>query len=619
MTKLTPAIRSVSVALLAALAAVGCAPDDGSPALVDDDGPAATEAATAATSTSPTAPATSAAESSESGFELLCLPGEVRCSGNAILQTCLPTGAGWSDETCKANQNCVEGNGPEVADRCLGPCESEDILPSSAGCSFIANRQTHLVDRLGLVLDVPESDWEPDGFVVANAGGDLIATVQLYEIPEGMNVEEPFGEPFTLGPGEFRQFDLDSSIVLGASTALRAGGMLRVDADAPVIAYHHAPYRAFVGNDSSLMLPESALGKNYVVASYPPHYVQHQGAGEPTYFEIIAVENDTQIRWLAQFAATAGNGLPIDQVEEGEWSQDVKLNRYETLRVTASRNVNEENPHLRDVSGTVIEADKPIWVVGASRCSAVPISDDLTTGCDPLQEVLIPMEYWGDEYVAGHSPLRTTEQHHWRIYGADQGVEVTTSPPQDGTPYTFQSRGDYVDVVSEHGESFTVNSDGAVMVVGYLQTRDQTSDDPEEEPVQIGDPAMYQLVPTGQFLNNYVFVTGIDWDTHIVQVTRTVDGPDVFLDEVLLQDLEDDDSLTVTFETVPPGDYELVTVVGITEGAHQIRSAGPFGITQFGWANGEHDACQPPYSGQGTCQTSYAYPGGMRSEPIFIP
>jgi hypothetical protein len=591
----------VAVTLTGAL--VACVRDDGAPPTVDDDDDATATALP--TTTTPTTE-TTLGESS-SGDELpppICTPGEVQCDGENALEVCDATGLQWDSTPCLPNQSCRPCNDATCSENvhCVGPCESDAVLPSSAGCSFISNRTVHLVDRLSTLADIPEEDWEVDGLVIANPDPSLTATVQVFEVPEGTAIEMPMGDPFTLAPFEWRTLDLDSSFVMGTFTQFRTGGMLRVSSDSPIIAYQHAPWRAFVGNDSSMLLPESALGSTYVIASYPPHYEQYQGAGEPTYFEIIAVQDDTQVRWHAQFAPTSGNGVPIDEVPEGEWSEEVTMNRFDTLRVTASYNFYEDDPHRRDISGSVVEATKPIWVVGASRCSAVPASTDFVAGCDPLQELMIPLEFWGNEYVAPHPPLRPSDRHHWRIYGAEEGIEVTTNP-DSALPggYVFDSRGDFVDVIVENGESFKINADGPVLPVGYLESRDQTLETP------LGDPAMYQLVPVDQFLKRYVFVTGIDYDAHYVEVIREIGGPDVILD----------DGMTVTFDSEPVGGYEFA-VVNIGAGDHRIESTGPFGILQFGWANGEHDACTP-FSAMGTCQSSYAYPGGMKSEVIYIP
>jgi hypothetical protein len=575
----------------ASAASLGCSSDDGAPAVPPSE----------------TSATTSVQGSSGDGIDLLCRPGEMRCEGESAVAVCEPTGTAWGLEPCKANQMCCDGTDLCPTPRCFGPCESEDLLPSSAGCSFIANRQLHLVEGVFEYHGLLDERHEPDAIVVANPNTEMIATIQVFRVPEGKSKEEEYGEPHTLAPGEYDVYEIDTAFVAGTSTMFRSGGMFRIESDAPVVAYHHAPYRAFLGNDSSMLLPESALGNVYVVASYAPHSATPLGIGRPSYFEIIAVENQTTVSWMAQFAATGGNGLPVKEVLEGEWSQEIKMNRFDTLRVAASRNYNQDNHNLQDVSGTVVVADKPIWVVGASRCSRVPVREEPVAGyCDPLQELLLPLEYWGSSYVVAHPPLRTSERHYWRVYGAEAGVTIDADRDIPGLPYTFESRGDFVEIVVPYETSFMLTGSGAFMPVGYLQSRHQNGE-PTEEMAAYGNPAMYQLVPTGQFLNRYVFATGVSWDDHFVQITRQVGSAEVRLNGDVVEAFDEQ-----------IGDYEVATVP-IEEGTHIIDSIDDFGIVQFGWAWGEHEACEAPVSPNNQCHSSYAYPGGMKSLQIYVP
>jgi hypothetical protein len=373
------------VGLLAVLA--GC-PDDTPPGTE-------TESDSSVTSVGP------ATADSTMGTEYLCTPGDKQCNGQAFIQTCAPTGLEWLQEPCATNEYCDICTDLETCaeDRCVGLCEAEAELPSSAGCSFIANRQLHLDEE------------SPDGLVVTNPNEDLPVTVQLYRTPEGKRKEELLGNPRVLQPGEDTLFYLDADFILGDSSMFRTGGTYRVESDVPVVAYLHSPLTNARGNDSSLLLPESALRKDYVVFSFAPHVEQAQGQGEPSYFEIVALEDFTEVTWTPP-VDTAGTGVNIDHVLAGETSPPLPMNRFDTVRIAASANDVEGNPDLRDVSGTVVNADKPIWVVGASRCSRVPVRDEPELGrCDPLQELLIPLDYWGERYVAAHSPVRTDERH----------------------------------------------------------------------------------------------------------------------------------------------------------------------------------------------------------------
>ena len=551
------------------------------------------------------------------GPQFECMPGEVRCAGQAFLETCSPTGLEWFSEPCDLNEFCAPcgQDGTCAQDRCVGPCEIEADLPSSAGCSFIVNRQLHL------------EETEPDGLVVTNPNDDLDAAVQFYRTPEGKRQEEAVGSPRILEPGESTLFELDASFVLGNSSMFRTGGTYRVESDVPVIAYQHSPLVTFTGNDSSMLLPETTLRRDYVVYSFAPHAAQVDGKGEPSYFEIVALEDFTEVEWSPP-VDTAGTGVNIDFVAAGLTSPVLNMNRFDTVRIAASANY-EENPFLRDVSGTVIHANKPIAVVGASRCSRVPVRTEpgMEQGfCDPLQEMLIPLDYWGKSYVAAHPPIRDQERHFWRIYSGASDVKVVATgnlgcsedviteencqwPNEfDGEGCILDKRGSWFQIDVENRCSFFLDSlnTGPFMPVGYLQSSRQIGE-PTTEATDAGDPAMYQMVPVEQFLSKYVFSTGIGFDRHYVQVIRQVGFPTVFVDGVSVT------GFSPVSDTWEVADYEL------GEGPHTIESNAPFGIVQFGYTSPEPSPlCNNP-DDNNICHASYAYPGGMKSERINIP
>ena len=490
----------------------------------------------------------------------------------------------------------------------MGPCDSVDDLPSSAGCSFIANRQLEALQEVD------------DGVVIANPNSSVDATIQFLQTPMGTNQEEMI-EEIVLAPYESHVFRLTSDFVPGDSSAYRTGGTYRFQSNVPVIAYHHAPYTLSHGNDSSLLLPETSLRQDYIAMSYGPNVSLR--AGEPSYFEIVALENFTTIEWWPP-VATAGDGLPIPFVPSGGRGE-LKMNRFDTARIAASAMDTDIVPS-RDISGTIIRSDKPIWITSGVACGRVP-TRDLTLYpngfCDPLQEVPIPLAYWGDTYVAAAAPVRDTERHWWRVFAGSDGVEITTDPPQDIGTIVLEERGDYIDFASPTGIHFTFHSDnGVFMPVEYLESKHYTGQEPDTEGYTTrGDPSMYQMVPTAQFLNRYVFATALGFPENYVQVIRAVGNADVTLYDA------DGGSMVISgYEPAGP-DYEVAKQMidgALPEGAtgsYRIESDDPFGIVQVGYSSPTYDpnCIQEDPESMNSCPSSYAYPGGMKSDPIFIP
>jgi len=570
-----------------------------------------------------------------SDFEPVCEPGVVRCAGQGVLETCASTGAGWDADPCPNNTECMvceDGATPTQApctvDRCIGACEATALVPSSAGCEFVASRLLHPREEL------------PDGVVVSNPDPERAATVSFFQIEDGTNVEIPI-ETVQLDPGGSQVWEIDNDFVAGERSRLRSGGMFRIRSDYPVIAYLHAPLLQSSQNDSSLLLPDSVLGQVYVVNSYGG--LASSGAGTPSYFEIIALEKNTVVEWTPP-VPTYGLAAPAE-VLAGE-TGTMLLNRYDTLRVTASNEYDDIEIADRDLSGTVITSNKPIWVVGALQCGRV--SDAPGGVCDPLQELLIPVQHWGTRYVAAAPPERETEWSHWRIFaGGKDTTSFTTTPDvltadncaapatlEDGV-CTLPNRGAWIEISVPHGESFVVEGvtapDDALMVVGYLQAVGfpQPSDNAIERgglgTTSLGDSAMYQLVPAEQFLNRYVFHPGLGWPFNYVQITRPAGGETVFLDNQGVSGWETVGDFEVANVRLCPLDDEGNPIEGcpttLEPGTHTITSAQDFGIVQMGYSDGADDPthCQSTAQGVASCYSAYAYPGGMQSRQIWVP
>lgn len=596
-------LRLAASGFLALTLLPACAGDDGSAPQADGSGSAGTTTATAGSGADTTGP-----------IVVECIPGALRCSdeGTAV-EACAPTGKAYIPTPCPESSPCVECN-PETdenceqAARCIGPCQKSEDLPSSAGCSFIANRQLHL-----------EQD-APDGLIVANPNMEAIAQVWLYQIPDGTNDEELVEGPIMLGPLDYHAFELTTNFIQGKSSLYRTGGNYRVQSDIPIIAYHHAPLAMNRGNDSSMLLPESALRSDYVVPSYAPHFAQQQGQGYPTYFEIVALANFTTVTWTPR-VDTAGNGLPIPFVAAGT-TGSMPMNRYDTVRVAAS-NTFEEDTNLRDVSGTVISADQPLWVVGASRCSRVPVRTDPELGrCDPLQELLIPLNYWGQRYVGVAAPKRCygtetcgDEREYWRVYNGHPNtntITLTSSSPLHiqpdtiiGNTFELEGRGSWIEFSVTHGESFVIEGTGVFMPVQYLQGS-RSAGEPANESTDNGDPAMVQMVPVDEWLDTYVFATGLGYTYNFVTIVRAASSPGVSVDGTLVS------------AYTPVGDFAYAQVE-IDEGVHRVTSDEPFGIVQVGYSDATNLDCVNGKGEPSTCHSSYAYPGGMKSVEIYIP
>ncbi|WAS92765.1 IgGFc-binding protein [Nannocystis punicea] len=528
-------------------------------------------------------PATTAEPDPTTGFVPQCLPGQTRCDPEqpTALQTCKDTGAGWESSPCA--HECVEAID---AASCVGPCDTDDD-PTSIGCEFVAIRMA--------------SGNDPDDFdalIVGNTDPLEIAAVQLYFTPTNDLVEQAILDPVILAPGESHVFDITVDPL--PFTNFRNGGVFRLVSDRPVAAYLHSPLANEASNDASMLLPVRWLRKDYVVASWPPFVDADEPDtknGRPSYFTVIALEDDTTVNWKPR-RRTAGLGEQFDAVEPGGTGTKM-MRRFDVLQVAASSPAGDADYENHDVSGTLVSADKNIWVMGATNCAYVPFGSGW---CNHLQEQMIPLEYWGSTYVAPPSPPRSGEEkQYWRVYAGDDDVTLGISrTDQPGTQFVaIAERGDFREFAVDAGVTllFVGLNDAPILPVQYLAGNLAAGG--------IGDPAMVQSIAAEQWRERYVFVTGADYEANYVQVIRRTGGADVTIDGQVVGSWK-----LANFEGVD--NYQIADVPLASGGeaaTYVAASTEPFGITVVGY--------NP--AGPGTMTSAYAYPGGMRLERLFQP
>jgi len=284
----------------------------------------------------------------------------------------------------------------------------------------------------------------------------------------------------------------------------------------------------------------------------------------------------------------------IPAVKAGEVGS-IKLNRFDELQVGSSSATNMEFAK-HDLSGTVVTADKNIWVMGATECAFVPWGVGF---CNHLQEQMIPLEYWGKKYIGPHSPVRNGEKHYWRVYAGKDGVTVTVESNDANykvQPITLVKRGDWKELEVPHGASLIFTATGPILPVQYLAGYEATGE-------VSGDPAMYQMIAAEQWMNRYVFVTGVNYDLNYAQVIRRKGAADVTINDqtvtgyYLINGTGTDNQWEVADFQLADGDEARTYVAS---------SADDFNVVIVGYKTAK------PTS-------AYSYPGGMNLKKIYDP
>jgi hypothetical protein len=472
------------------------------------------------------------------------------CFDDSSTQTCLGDGSAYGDPVpCADGEVCSAG-------MCISQCELALANPSSVGCSFFAAKMDNFYSNQG-------DPAQNDSLIAGNISPDDVATAQLYFVPVNGNAEQAVGGPVMIQPQGTHTFVLNQ-VEIDSQTTLRVGGVYRLETSLPVVAYQHSPIGATFTNDASMLLPEHALTGNYVVASFPALIGPY-----PSYLTVVGIENNSTVNVEVRQATAAGGGVPALAANA---NTNLMMNRYSMLNLVV------QQQQGGDISGSIITSDQKLHVMGAVECANIPNGN--TFYCDHIEEAMLPLEYWGEEYVGAHAPQRGNEKFFWRVYAGEDGVTINTAPAQPGFPVVLNKGAFYqFQANPAPNNSFVFTGDGPFMPVQYLEGQTGGGG--------TGDPSMIQSVPTEQYLDAYAFVTGTGYDVHYVQIIRPNGGAEVFVDG----------NMVGGYYAV--GNYQVADVQ-TGEGAHFATSDQPFGIIQVGY----------------TEATSYGYPGGMKLEVI---
>ena len=234
-------------------------------------------------------------------------------------------------------------------------------------------------------------------------------------------------------------------------------------------------------------------------------------------FLIVPCENNTQvtIRPTQQIQANSDlTGLPVPRNVGFNDSITITVNQLQTAQFNSDG----------DLTGTVIESDKPISVFVGHECGQVP--EDMTA-CDHLVEQMPPDAVWGTQFFT--VPLDERESgERYRVGSVIDNNQVTVTCTTEGEsrPYVqftrmlqsavgqnflqFNTKGDNISGVTVgYRRDFCcieTTKPAVVMMYSLGHSLDEISDFPGVTGAQ-GDPFMLLVPPVSQYSNDYTATT----------------------------------------------------------------------------------------------------------------
>ena len=501
----------------------------------------------------------------------ICEPDRTRCGvGPQDMEVCDETGENWAAATaCSAEDEevCFEGE-------CVTGCLASLKEPTYIGCGYWSVDLPQFEDPFGDPRVIPHA------VVVANTSSQP-ATITV-ETRSGVTLPQPTVD---IPAGEVRTVQFPR---LDVENTARTNRSFHLTSTQPVIAYQFNPLNdvGVASNDASLLLPETSLGTQYFVVTWPSGVAFMGMDPQTAWFTIVGTTPGTTQVSITFAADVIDGGVPELQGITAGTTRLFELQQWDVLNFESESILFPLPPTIGDLTGTHIAANQKIAVFAGHEEAVIgesPPSDPSEPGSDSvccadhLEEQLFPVKTWGTNYLAVHSPPRGSEVDYWRVIASQPGTQILTTPIISGLHGRTLGVGEWVEV--ESTDSFEIVANRPIMVMQFIVSQTALGVDNVT-----GDPAMILTVPTQQFRNSYDLLTPADYATDWVTIVRPA-GAVINLDG---------STVSATFRPIGDGTYEYAWVEW-EPGPHHLDSESDFGVSLFGYDSA----------------VSYGYPGGL--------
>jgi hypothetical protein len=468
----------------------------------------------------------------------VCRPGTRRCQpcegedsdcDPNQTQLCDDKGDAWVDEElCEPRQGDTCSLG-----MCENMCKLAETHQSYMGCEFYA------VDLDNAAID-DRNDAASQQFAVVVTNPHSVpidVKVEINEAAFGAAAEPREIQTVVVPPGALEVFKLpkrevdgssDTGLDDGSHTAVTSNAF-RVESSHPIIAYQFNPLENVnvFSNDASLLLPTSAIDRNYTVVGWPQTIGDSDNPDEdfdPTsadedlraFLTIVgtAVATRVEIDYGQQVKKVLGAG-PVPESGPGD-KFSIEIGPFDVVNL-------ETEGFNADFTGTRITASERVTVfVGSEASDVPPFGTYATRQCcaDHLEEQLFPDATLGFHFNIARMPSRTAalaaaafdddpldvavvNEPEWvKIVAVGPGMtRITTSLPPPEDSFELSER---EDTLIQANQDFVLDADKRIAVLQAMGSQGVTGI-PRQFPG--GDPAIIAVPPIEQYRRDYIFLT----------------------------------------------------------------------------------------------------------------
>jgi len=364
-----------------------------------------------------------------------------------------------------------------------------------------------------------------------------------------------FRRDFTVPAGQVINITIDTAAQVRSSEIIEELG-IHVVSDEPIAVY--GLNRRYQTTDTYLAHPINVLGRRYRAVGY--RWLQSDLLSQ---IAIVATDDNTEVT-ITPTAATSGptpSGARPDPGRSRPAGRPftVTLDRGQVFQVIPRFDTRT----MSDLTGTLVEADKPIAVFSGHNCAYIP--DPATKACNLLVEQLPSLRAWGRQFFVGALAGRSSSV--LRVVASEDNTQVF----ENNRLVATLNAGEYFQDLGQTQHTM-VTASHPVLVAQFSKGFDNGDN--------VGDPMMIVVAPTEQFLSAYRFATPVrgSWRHYINLIV-----PTSTIDSLQLDGQPVDRSL---FRIFGISTYSIAQIE-VPYGTHVITNVLPFGLYSYGFGYDE--------------------------------
>lgn len=417
-----------------------------------------------------------------------------------------------------------------------------------------------------LVFQKNFRDWTPDSVT-----GDWVPATPLTMQLCISAAVATHGIVEIAGIGFRKEFAVDGGattiVAIDTAAQVRSSGQVErlavhVLANSPVTV--SAVSSRYQTTDTYLGFPTGLLGTRYYAAGYG-----WLAYGFVSQLAVAATEDGTQVVITPSVPAAIATSIPPFYPPPIRQHRTLSLPAKQPITIALSKGdvyqliANYDPAGTSDLTGTLIESNKPVALFSGHNCAYVP--NERVKSCNLLAEQLPPVAAWGTRHIV--VPLAQRSSAVVRVVA---GYDSTLVYHNGQLCARLQAGSFYQDDSLRQAAEYTSTS--PVMVMQY--SKGFSNGD------SIGDPMMMTITPVDQYQNGYRVATPMagQWD-HFLNISIPTDAVGTLrIDGKPVAD--------TLFGTIGDGRYSVGTLQ-VPYGLHTIMASTPFGITNYGVGYGE--------------------------------